>query len=56
MIPSSVKFGIGLAVGLHIGKRLNVAIDTLAVVAINELAAHNDSVRDFLDAHQNLNA
>lgn len=56
MFLTSIKLGAGLAVGYHIGKRLNVAIDTLAVITINELAAHNDSVRDFLDTHHNLNA
>lgn len=56
MIPSSVKFGIGLAIGLHVGKRLAFALDTLSVVAVGEVAARNDRVRDFLDTYHNLNA
>lgn len=56
MFLTAIKIGAGLAVGYNIGKRLNVAIDTLAVITLNEAAAHNNSVRDFLDTHQNLNA
>ena len=56
MFLTAVKIGAGLTVGYNIGKRLNVAIDTLAVITLNEMAARNDSVRDFLDTHHNLNA